>query len=562
MTFLGELRVEATIENLRMISYFLQSIGQRLYLTEKTLFDFELAVEEAAVNIIKHAYKDHPYGEMLIGAVVIDSTLSISLTDWGNPFNPSNLPTFDMTAPIENRVEGGMGLHIIHRLMDYVVRDVSPDGLNILTLSRHIEQLPPDVHLPSTLRELNAMLSVSQFMSAGVELDALLAMIIDKLVETLGAEGGTLFLIDEERGELFSRVLLEHTSGLEEIRIKIGEGIAGYVAETGQIMNIGEAYKDPRFARGFDQQTGYQSRTILAAPLRNSQQKIIGVVELLNKKGGEFSSRDERLLIAMASQAAISIENSRLHAQEVRQQLVNKDLETARRIQQSFLPQSVPQRPGWEIAAYWQPMRAVGGDFYDFYAMDDGRLAVAIADVTDKGVPAALFMALSVTVLRFAMTLNFSPSEMMNRANQVILANQRSSMFTTAFVSYLDWETGIMDYASAGHNPPVFYHAKTRRCELLNVQGVALGVFKSATYQEKRIQLESGDVCVLYTDGITEIINSSMEEFGEDRLEQVILQNAHRSAYELVEAIAAANDDFSEGLGDFDDETLIVIKKL
>jgi phosphoserine phosphatase RsbU/P len=308
--------------------------------------------------------------------------------------------------------------------------------------------------------------------------------------------------------------------------------------------------------------TGKESHSILAAPMRNPQQKIIGVVELINKRGGAFSSRDERLLTAMASQAAISIENARLYAQEMRQQLLNKDLETARRIQQSFLPQNVPHLPGWEIAAFWHPMREIGGDFYDFYRLDDDRLAVSIADVTDKGVPAALFMAFSVTVLRFAMTLNFSPAVMMERANQVILANQRSSMFTTAFVAYLDWQTGELQYASAGHNPPILYRTATKRCHYLKAGGVALGVFKDVMFEEKRLIMEPGDILVLYTDGITEIINPREEEFGEDRLEQIILHNITCSAEELGQRIMDANDQFAEGIGDFDDETLIVIKRV
>ena len=169
---------------------------------------------------------------------------------------------------------------------------------------------------------------------------------------------------------------------LREVRIKIGEGVAGQVAATGEVLNIPSAYDDPRFMRDFDQATGFRTHTILAAPMRNPQQKIIGVVQLLNKRGGSFAERDERLLTAMATQAAISIENARLYAQEMEQRLTNQELETARTIQRSFLPQAVPQYPGWDIGAFWRPIREVAGDFYDFYPLPNRRLAIVIADVS------------------------------------------------------------------------------------------------------------------------------------------------------------------------------------
>jgi len=561
--FLGELRVEAALGNLRTISTFIHSIGQRLQLTEKTLFDIDLAVEESAANIVQYAYPPDKAGEMLLRIETMDDVLHVTLTDWGIPLDPDDVKPFDIHAPVETRIKGGMGLHLIHSVVDDVVRKTapSPGGPNSITLIKHIERLKPGVHRPSTLRELNAMLTVSQIMATDVGLDDLLELIVNELVEAIDAERGTLYLIDEEKGELFSRVLLEDTGALREIRLQVGEGIAGHVATTGEVLNVRHAYDDPRFMRVFDQLTGYRCRTILTAPMRNPQREIIGVVQLLNKKGGPFTERDERLLTAMATQAAISIENARLYAQEMQQRLINQELETARAIQKSFLPQTVPQHAGWDIGAFWRPMREVAGDFYDFYTLPDGRLAVVIADVSGKGVPAALFMALSVTVLRFAMSLNFAPSELMNHANQAIIANQQSRMFTTAFVGYLDLDSGVLQFASAGHNPPLLYRAATGQCEHLEASGVAVGVFKEAAYAEETVTLAEGDVLVLYTDGTTEMINAEEEEFGEERLEEFVVQQASRPAEELAALIAKATATFAQAQGAFDDETLVVVKR-
>ncbi|MBN1286220.1 MAG: SpoIIE family protein phosphatase [Anaerolineae bacterium] len=563
MISLGELRVEATIPNLRTVSYFLYGIGHRLQLSEKTLFELELAVEEAAANIVEHAYPPGRLGDLLVQAEAMDDIVRITLTDWGEPFNPESVAPFDRNAPIEARMKGGMGLHFISSLSDSVMRKAAPQtgGPNTLILTKHVEPRAGGAHEPDLARELDAMLSVSEMAGSTLDLDALLRRIIDELIETIGAERGTLFLVDPEHDELFSRVLLEDPGVLREIRLKMGEGIAGHVAATGETINIENAYEDTRFVRDFDDITGFQSQSMLTMPMRNPQQEIIGVVQLINKEGGRFTARDERLLNAMAAQAVISIENARLYAQEIQQRLVNQELETARSIQKSFLPQNIPQHSGWEIAASWHPMREVAGDFYDFYPLPDGRIAVLIADVSGKGVPAALFMSLTVTVLRFAMSLNLAPAALLDQANRVIIANQQSAMFATVFVGYLDLATGVMEFASAGHNPPFLHRAGAGGCETLEAAGVAIGLFKNARFACKTTTLTPGDVLVFYTDGITDAIDPDDEEFGEERLGEIIRAHAAYPAQKIADLIVKEVAHFVEDQGTFDDETLVVIKR-
>jgi len=563
MISLGELRLPAILENVRTISYFIHGVGQRLQLSDENLFELDLAVEEAAVNIVQYAYPGDRAGDMLVCAQTGDDVVQVTLTDWGIPLDPADVKPFDIHAPVATRINGGMGLRLIHSLMDDVVRKTisQSGGPNTLTLRKHVERIEAGEHRPSTLRELNAIRTIIEFMASNKDLDELLELVINELVETIGADRGTLYLIDKAQGELFSHVLQKDTGALREIRLEIGQGVAGHVAATGQVMNIQDAYGDSRFMRSFDQVTGYRCHTILAAPMRNPQQEIIGVVQLLNKKGGHFTSRDERLLTAMAAQAAILIENARLYAQEIQQRLINQELETARAIQKSFLPQQVPQYAGWDIAAFWRPMREVAGDFYDLYPLPDGRLAVVVADVSGKGVPGALFMALSVTVLRFAMGLNFTPGELLDRANQAIISDQQSKMFATAFVGYLDLQSGALDFASAGHNPPLLCRPARCRCEYLTAPGVAMGLFGGAEYAGETVTLADGDILVLYTDGITEVINAHEEEFGEERLQALIVQNGSRPAIELAELITEAVASFAQDQGAYDDETMVVIKR-
>ncbi|MCD4685513.1 MAG: ATP-binding protein, partial [Anaerolineae bacterium] len=318
MALLGELRLPAHPKNLRVISHFVRGIAHRLSLSDKALFDLELAVEEAATNIINHAYPDDQPGEIVIRADELDQLVQITLMDWGVPLDPADVKPFDINAPVETRIKGGMGLHFIHKLMDAVERKIGaiPGDPNILKLSKRIEQVTPDQQPPSDVQELNAMRTVSAVMTSNIKLDDLLHLIIDKLVTTIHAERGTLYLVDEEVGELWSRVLQDDVGPLSEIRLPLGEGIAGHVATTGETLNIPDAYTDPRFNPSFDHATGFKTKSILTAPMFNPQQRIIGVVQVLNKKGGPFTFRDERLLAALTSQAAISIENARLYQQE------------------------------------------------------------------------------------------------------------------------------------------------------------------------------------------------------------------------------------------------------
>ena len=562
MERLGELRISAEIENVRTVSFFLHGIAQRLQLTEKSLFDVELAIEEAVVNIIQHAYQADLIGDIVIQVACTDSHLQVILTDWGDAFKLDEPSPYNLSDPIDKRATGGMGLHLISKLMNSVERTSSPLGEpNTLILTKQIERRQSANHAPGAERELQAMLSISRAMTTGIQIDQLLERIINTLVNLIETERGTIFLVDEIRKELHSRVVVQGRDQPYEIRMPLNEGIAGQVATLGKLRNIDDVYADPQFNPVVDQIIGFTTKNMLAAPIINSQNKTIGVVQLLNKKDDHFTSRDERLLVALAAQAGINIENARLHEQEVQQRLLETELATARSIQTGFLPDALPGHPDWEITHYWLPMREIGGDFYDFRMVPDGRLAIAIADVSGKGIPAAIFMAYCVTLIRFAMRLELEPAELFNHVNRLMLDDQRSRVFATAFIGYLDLKTAVLHYASAGHNPPLLYRARSGFCEELTAPGVAMGVFEEAAYAQRAVQLNVNDVLVLYTDGITEVVNEDGEEFGEARLRDLIRDHARSSVQQLKAVIIQTIADFCDQRGS-DDETLIILKRI
>ncbi len=236
------------------------------------------------------------------------------------------------------------------------------------------------------------------------------------------------------------------------------------------------------------------------------------------------------------------------------------EMEIAGGIQQSFLPESAPRIEGVDLAALNSPAREVGGDFYDFIPVSQDKWGLVIADVSGKGVPAALFMALSRTLVRANAVGNPTASQAIRRANDLIVEDDRANMFVTLFYSVLDPTRRTLTYVNAGHNPPLMLRREGRDIVLLEAKGIALGVMANIALEEREISLRKGDLVVLYTDGVTEAMNSGEEQFGQRRLGQLIEEGRNLSAQELVTRIQQGVAAFSTGQPQFDDMTIMVLK--
>jgi serine phosphatase RsbU (regulator of sigma subunit) len=239
---------------------------------------------------------------------------------------------------------------------------------------------------------------------------------------------------------------------------------------------------------------------------------------------------------------------------------VQKELEIAKGIQKSFLPESAPKIEGFELAGLNTPALEVGGDFYDFIPVSLNKWGLVIADVSGKGVPAALFMALSRTLIRANATDNPTPAKAIRRANDMISEDGRANMFVTLFYGVLDPVRKTLTYVNAGHNPPLVLGKGSVEITLLAARGVALGVMTDIEYEEKEIALHSGDILVLYTDGVTETINRKSEMFGHERIARLVEANQHLSAQSIIELIEKEVFTFSQGQPQFDDITLLLVK--
>jgi len=569
MAFLGELRVPALTTNLSLVSGFVRGIGSRLRMSEQSLSELEPMMEQIAGRIMLHAYPRGVNGNLLLRAEGCADLVSFQILDWGRAVG---LPdSVDRSASeLEGKVTTASGQTRTSPawLCTLTCTPSSvPGEPNRLTISGSFEPAPPGAPSVSTSRELNAMLAVSQKITTDMTLDELLAFIVNQLVETVEADRGTLYLVDEEQGEIYSRVLLQDTGDLKEIRLKLGHGVSGHVAATGETLNLRHAYADSRFARSFDQVTGYTSDSMLTMPMRNPQQKIIGVIQLLNKKnGGFFTDHDERLLTAMSSQAAVCIENTRLYRQEMLQQLTLREIEMARRIQESFLPREALRVPGFDIAGVCRYCDETGGDYFDFFHVgleNENRFAVVVGDVSGHGLSAALLMASARGLLRLRAAMPGEAANVVQDVNrQLCQDTAETGQFMTLFYGDVDAGQGTLNWAMAGHDPPLLFDRMGEAFVDLAGQGLALGLFEDYEYATFQHRFEPGQVLLVGTDGIWETHNSRGEMFGKTALKNVIRGCAADSAEEIQSAVIEALHDFRGEHPLEDDVTMVVVKAL
>ncbi|MBI5960011.1 MAG: GAF domain-containing protein [Chloroflexi bacterium] len=305
----------------------------------------------------------------------------------------------------------------------------------------------------------------------------------------------------------------------------------------------------------------FETPTLLGLPLI-ARGHLVGAMLVDHPiLGGQMDQRRLNILNGIAHQTAMTLENARLQSEATAAEGMERELDVARGIQASFLPDKMPTIEGWDVGASYRAARQVGGDFYDFFPVDDHRWALVIADVADKGVPAALFMALSRTLLRAVGSNRQSPAETLSRVNQLLLRDTRSDLFVTVWYGLWDTTSGEIKFASAGHNPPLVVRADGS-VEILNSRGIALGVVPQIRVQENEITLGPGDLLLAYTDGATEALRSDETEFGVIGLQSTVVSHRRKPAQEIAQGVVRAIDTFVGSMAQFDDITLFVIKHL
>ena len=412
------------------------------------------------------------------------------------------------------------------------------------------------------VRNLNALLDVAKALGAEMQLDNLLPVIISKTTEVIDAERSSLFIYDEDTNEMWSKVAEGMDS--KEIRFPVGVGIAGDVAKTLKTANIPDAYKDDRFNPAFDKETNYRPKSILCMPMLNNEGALVGVVQVLNKKDGStFDDKDESLMEALSVEAGVAIQRARLLEAFVEKQRIQESLKLAADIQMGMLPKdfpAFPDRHDFDLFASIIPAKEVGGDFYDFFLIDDDHLCFVIGDVSGKGVPAALFMAVTKTHVAASTIPGIEPSDILIRANDELCKENDQGMFCTIFYGILNTKTGVGSYSNGGHNPPYLMRADGSNEQLEGTDGIALGVMDGMDFGVNTLTLGKGEAIYLYTDGVNEAMDDGGNEYSYERLEEFLKMSKGQSITEIVNGSLDDVRGFVKNAEQSDDITVLAVR--
>lgn len=387
----------------------------------------------------------------------------------------------------------------------------------------------------------------------------LLESILDSVLQILRCEASSLFLLDEATGEL----VLQLPTGpardvLKGVRVPAGQGVCGWVLEAGQSLLIDDPASDPRF---FGELAGdFRTRSIACSPVREPGNRVIGVLQAVNRRDERaFDKEDIALLESLSEQAAIALERDRLHQDSLVHARLSEQMELAREIQVGLWPAAAGSVRGPRIQGTCRPAGTVGGDYYDHFTMPDGRVAFALGDVCGKGPAAALLMCSLRSALRAHAEHGLPPDGIIERVNRSLLRDTPVGRFTTLFFGLLDAETGKLEFVNAGHNPPMVIDRDAGKVEELHIGGPLLGAFDELAFQVGELTLETGQLLVAYSDGLTEAQDPSGEEYGEENLKQLLLREAG-SLDGLVERVFAEIDAFAAGTDQIDDLTMLVLQ--
>lgn len=337
--------------------------------------------------------------------------------------------------------------------------------------------------------------------------------------------------------------------------LRSGRGIVGHVIHTGERVIAPDVTRDPRYVVGRP-----TTRSEIAVPII-SNAEVIGALNLESDRLGAFTVADAELLEFFAAAAAIAIEKAILHRQVVEKQRMDQQLRLARHVQTSLLPAHAPVVEGYDVDGVNLPTWEIGGDYFDYIPLEDGRLGLVIADVSGKGVSAALLMATFRAALRTAVRQERRVPNVIQRVEQILLESMDGARFVTALYGVLEPRSGRFTYANCGHNPPILLRARGGRA-VLSRGRPALGMVPGLPFDRAAtITIAPGDTLVLYTDGVIELNNADLEEFGEVRLEAVLRSAAGQSATDLIRAVVDATRAYAGQASYEDDFTLVIVKR-
>ncbi|PIE82192.1 MAG: hypothetical protein CSA11_01395 [Chloroflexi bacterium] len=489
--------------------------------------------------------KKPPWGPYLPQKRQLDGALELHPIDTENEM--LGVMIIDELATTEKRAQFSRREELLQNILDQSARAIESASLRIAQQ----EEAWVNAALLQTAEVVNSLFHLNEILDTIVRLVPMLVgvpsaiVLIRDDVREIFRPGPSFGITEMGRG-LLSSLALEEAEVMNTNRQLADTGTPNpnYYAFKppswlSQVMRASQAYFFPLNARG----------------------KLVGalVVGLTEEAEQTLSLRWINILNGIAHQAATAVVNDHLYKETAERDKLAQELKLAHEIQASLIPDGRPAIPQCSVACYWAAARQVSGDFYDFIPLSDGRWGIVIADVADKGVPAALFMALSRTVIRTVALNRSDPAEVLMRTNQILDTDSQSDLFVTVFYAIWHPETQMLTYANGGHNPPILLKENGRSL-LLTGEGMALGVIPEIFVAKNTVQIASGDTIIFYTDGVTEAMNEDFDEFGMERLYLTVRAHRHQDVSQIVSAITDAVNAHAGDTAQFDDMTLVVMK--
>jgi len=406
-------------------------------------------------------------------------------------------------------------------------------------------------------RDMKAILDVATALAAPFDLATMLAEVINAAKQVLDADRGSVWLYDARADEL----VLEIATDMRTVRVPAGAGLVGACARRREIINVPDCYADPRFDATVDRKSGYRTRCMLTLPLVDHKDVLVGVMQVLNKKDGVFDAKDEAMATALAAQCAVALQRVQMTEALVEGERMRRELEMARVVQMSTLPSAMPSVEGYSVYGAFQPAELTGGDTYDLMRIGD-ELLVVLADATGHGIAPALSVTQMHAMLRVVFHIGTDLQDAVVQVNNQLSDWLADDRFITAFIGLLDPRTHRLRYHSAGQAPILHFRAASGECAQHKPTSFPLGAMRLSKLKPAAIlEMAPGDILVMLSDGIYEQANAAGEEFGVDRVRDLVRAHQWQAVATLGQTLLDAVKTFAQGAPQEDDITIVLVRR-
>ena len=421
--------------------------------------------------------------------------------------------------------------------------------LGVSRLSRLVKDA--EFELKARLLELESLYDLGLSLAGQLDVSSLADEVLYRSISLTDARKGTLVLFGERGAPPLSR------SVGGEI---LPPGAAGaWELPAGNVVINNEASRVPTAGVSF---TDCEKCLLVSIAVPERRLGVLAVADKESRDGRvlDFTTGDARLLSLFANQVAAAVETTRLHREAIEKERIERELELAAAIQRQLLPRELPHLPGLDLAGATRPTRQVGGDYFDFFPLSRGRLGFVVADVSGKGIPAALLVSTVHAAIHLQIDASDTIVELVSRIDRHLQRFSATHKFLTLFFGLVDPETSVLRYVSAGHNPALLARA-SGEVERLHATGVPVGLLPHGSWKEETAPFESGDLLCVYSDGFTEATNAEEEEFGLDRLRQALVDRVALPPRDLSDDLFREVLLFAQGVPQYDDQTLVIVRR-